>query len=76
MQTRRKEAEAEIEAKRAKMMADVKAVVESEKQKIMQNTEAETLALMQKIILNIVSNQIPQEVVQGSVQSAWKSYKG
>ena len=76
MQIKRKEADADIETKRAKMLEEVRAVVESEKQKIMQNTEAETLALMQKIILNIVSNQIPQEVVQSSVQSAWKSYKG
>jgi len=75
IEEKRKVAEAEIDAKRAKMLEEVRVVIDAEKSKIMANTEAEVLTLMQKIILDIVSNQIPQAVVQDSVQSAWKSYK-
>lgn len=71
----RKEAEALIEAKKAKMMEEMKTIIQSEKQNLIKNTEAEVLKLMQKIVLHVVSNKVPEDVIKGSVDAAWKQYK-
>jgi len=71
----RKTAEAEIEAKKGKMLVDIKAVIEEEKRTIMDHAQADVLKLMQKIVLHIVSNKIPADVISESVTESWKQYK-
>lgn len=75
IEAKQKSAEAEIEAKKAKMLEEVQTVIRAEKDALMANAEHEMLKLMQKIILHIVSNQIPQDVVKNSVETAWKQYQ-
>ncbi len=75
IEERRKLAEVEIEAKRVKMLADVKVVIDSEKRNIIDNAQSEVLALMQKVILHIVSNKIPENLVKESVTESWMKYK-
>ena len=71
---KRKQAEAEIDAKKSKMLADVKAIIDEEKAGIVGSAEKEVLKLMQKIVLHVVSNQIPEDVVKKSVDTAWNQY--
>lgn len=75
IEAKQKQAEAEIEAKKAKMLEEVQTVIKAEKEGLMASAEHEMLKLMQKIILHIVSNQIPQDVVKNSVETAWKQYQ-
>ena len=56
------------------MLEDVKAVIDQEKANIIGSAEKEVLKLMQKVVLHVVSNQIPEEVVEKSVDSAWRQY--
>lgn len=74
IEEKRKQAETEIDAKKAKMLVDVQEVIATEKANILVNSEKDVLKLMQKIILNIVSNQIPEDVVKKSVDTAWVQY--
>jgi len=74
IEAKRKSAEAEIDAKKAKMLEEVQAVISQEKAEIIQSSESHVLKLMQKVVLHIVSNQIPEEVVQSSVKTAWSKY--
>ncbi len=74
IEEKRKAAEAEIDAKKAKMLEEVQAVIAEEKANILRSAEDQALKLMQKVVLHIVSNQIPEEVVQSSVKTAWSQY--
>lgn len=72
---KRAAAEAEIDAKKTKMLLDVQAVIQNEKAKLMSSVQADMLKLMQKIVLHIVSNKIPEDVVKQSVTESWKTYQ-
>jgi len=72
---KRAAAEAEIDAKKTKMLLDVQAVIQNEKAKLMSAVQADMLKLMQKIVLHIVSNKIPEDVVKQSVSESWKTYQ-
>lgn len=76
IEAKQKKAEAEIDAKKAKMLEEVQQVINAEKSNMISSAEKEVLKLMQKIVLNIVSNQIPEDVVKKSVDTAWSNYAG
>lgn len=67
--------ETELDAKKAKMLAEVQAIIQSEKTRLMTSVQADMLKLMQKIVLHIVSNKIPEDVVKQSVHESWKNYQ-
>ncbi len=72
---KRKAAEAEIDAKKSKMLEEVKTIIDQEKANIIGSAEKEVLKLMQKVVMHVVSNQVPEDVVKKSVDSAWNQYK-
>jgi len=72
---RKKDAEAEIEASKAKMLADIKRVMDEEKANLQANVKKEVAALVEKMVLYIVNNKIPREVVEDSTKDAWNLYK-
>lgn len=72
---RRKAQEEEMELKKAKMLEEVRSLVEEEKQQILNKAEKQTLDLIEKVVLHVVSNKVPQDVVKGSVEEAWKSFR-
>jgi|CXWL01.1.fsa_nt_gi F-type H+-transporting ATPase subunit b len=75
LESKRKQQEEAMDLKKAKMMEDMRSVMEEEKGKIMENAEKQTLDLISKVLMHIVSNKIPQEVIQESVRDAWKTYQ-
>lgn len=71
---KRKAAEADIDAKKSKMLEEVKTIIDEEKANIIGSAEKEVLKLMQKIVLHVVSNEVPEDVVKKSVDGAWNRY--
>jgi F-type H+-transporting ATPase subunit b len=72
---KKKELTAEMDAEREKMLAKAQEEIASRKDKLVADAEKEILAVMQKIVLEIVQNKVPQNVVEESVDEAWKAYK-
>lgn len=75
LDAKRKEAEAEIDAKKAKMLDEVQAIIAKEKADLMNSAKNEILAMAQRMITYIVSNEIPQEVIKSSVAKSWEKFK-
>lgn len=65
----------EMEAARADMMQKAQAEIDQKKEQLIKDAEADVKRLMSQIILQIVENQVPEEVIQGSIKDAWKHYK-
>ncbi len=72
---RRAELNAEMETARAQMMERAQAEIDARKADMVKEVEDELKALMVRMVLHIVENKVPQDVIESSVQSAWKSYK-
>lgn len=75
LDARRKEAEKDIEEKRAKMLEEVQAVIAQEKGNLIRSAQQEILNTVQRMITYIVSNEIPEEVVKNSVTKSWEKFK-
>lgn len=75
IEQKRKDADAEIDAKKAKMIEDVKKVVNEEKASLKAGVQKEVLSLVEKMVLHIVHNKVPKDVIEESTQEAWKLYK-
>jgi F-type H+-transporting ATPase subunit b len=75
LENKRKEAEAEIDLRRAKMLEEVKKTITEEKAAIKNDIKDEILEIVQKMVLYIVSNKMPKDIVSASVKEAWDTYK-
>ncbi len=71
---KRAELTAEMEAARSDMMQKAQKEITERKDKLIKDAEAEIKQLMSKIILEIVENNVPEEVIEKSVKSAWTAY--
>lgn len=69
-----KEADAAIDAKKAKMMEDVQAAIKAEKDGLIGNTQGDILTMVEKMVNYIVSEKVSKEVVKESVNDAWAKY--
>lgn len=76
LESRRKEQEEALEARKAKMLEEVRTIVADEKGAILKKAEAQTLELIEKVVHYVVSNNVPQDIVKNSVQEAWKKVNG
>lgn len=65
----------EMEAEKEKVLAKAQDEIALRKERLIGDAEKEILALMQKIILEIVQNKVPENVIELSVEEAWKAYK-
>lgn len=72
---RRKDAEAEIDSRKTKMLEDVQKVVNEEKATLQASVQKEMMALVEKMVLHIVHNKVSKDVVAKSTEEAWKLYK-
>ncbi len=63
-----------MEAKKAKMLEEVRTIVANEKDSILKKAEQQTLSLIEKVVLHVVSNNVPQDIVKSSVKDAWNKY--
>ncbi len=70
---KRAELTSEMEAARAKMMEKAQAEIDQKKDSLIKEVEADVMKLMTRIILDIVENKVPEDVVEGSIQTAWKN---
>ena len=75
VETEREKLTSEMEVAKSKMMAKAQEEIESKKSALVSEVEADLKRVITQIVLHIVENQVPEEVVQKSVVSAWKSYK-
>ncbi len=76
LDTKRKEQEEELEARKTKMLDEVRGIVADEKASILKKAEAQTLEIIEKVVHYVVSNNVPQDIVKSSVQEAWKKVNG
>lgn len=65
---------AEMEKSRNEMVQKANKEITERKASLVKEAEKEILVLMRKVILEIVENKIPENVIQESVESAWKQY--
>ncbi len=70
---KKKELMTEMEQTRNLMLAKTQEEIEAKKEGLMKEVEGDVKTLMAKIILNIVENKVPEDVIQESVGSAWKT---
>jgi len=75
--TEKKRAEliAEMDKARTEMLEKAQQEIEVRKAGIIKDAEAEVKKVMTKIILHIVENKVPEDVIESSIKSAWKSQK-
>lgn len=64
----------EMEAKRVEMLEKAQQEIDQKKENLLKEAEKEVKELMTKIILHIVENKVPQDVIDSSIKSAWKTY--
>lgn len=72
---KRAELTAEMDKTRSEMMAKAHKEIETRKENLIKEAEKEIKVIMTKIILNIVENKVPENVIDESINSAWKQYK-
>lgn len=75
LDAKKKEAEAEIELKKARMIEEVQAVMATEKANLIQGVQKEMLNTVQRMLAYIVSNEIPAETIKSSVEKSWEKFK-
>jgi F-type H+-transporting ATPase subunit b len=71
---KRSEMISEMEEKRAEMIRKAQEEIDQRKNSLLKEAENQVKELMVKIILEIVEKQVPENVVQDSISSAWKKY--
>lgn len=65
---------AEMDKARTELIQKANKEISDKKDALIKEAEKEILVIMRKIILEIVENKIPENVIQESVDSAWKTY--
>ncbi len=75
LEAKRKEAEAEIETKKARMLEEVQALIAKEKADLIHGVQKEMLNTVQRMLAYIVSNELPEELIQKSVAKSWEKFK-
>ena len=75
LEEKQRKVEAEIDAKKMKMLDEVKKVMADEKEKLMGGVQKELLTMVQKMVTHIVSHDIPKETIEKSVSGAWEQFK-
>lgn len=64
----------EMEKTRHEMIQKANEEIEKRKIGLIKEVEAELRKIISKIILEIVEHKVPSEVIDGSIDSAWKKY--
>lgn len=72
---KRSQLEAEMTTVRTEMLQKAQEEIETRKGQLMKEVEGTLLELMKKIVLEVVQHKVPEDVIMGSIQDAWKSYK-
>lgn len=72
---KRAELTKEMDEARVTMMAKAEKEIAERKESLIKEAEGELKEIMVKIVLDIVENQVPEEVIENSINSAWKQYK-
>ncbi len=71
---KRAEMVAKMEAEREEMLAKTSAEITEHKDRMVAEVEKQLLSLMQKIVLEIVHHKVPEDVIQASINEAWKTH--
>lgn len=75
LEAKRTELIEQMETERNEMLAKTEKEMVERKEALFQEAEKQMLQVIEKMVLYIVRNKLPQEVVNQSVQEAWKEYK-
>ena len=65
----------EMEEAKNKMVEDARAQIEEEKKALITETEKKIVSMIEKVILSILSNKVPENVIQESVEASWDAQK-
>jgi F0F1-type ATP synthase membrane subunit b/b' len=65
----------EMEAKRSKMLEEARAVIVEQKNLIITEAEKDVLVIIKSVILDILSNNVPEEAIENSIKKSWKVNK-
>ncbi|PIQ79100.1 hypothetical protein COV81_03205 [Candidatus Peregrinibacteria bacterium CG11_big_fil_rev_8_21_14_0_20_41_10] len=71
---KRTELVTEMEKEREVLLTKANAEIDKRKNELVSDVEKSLLVLMKKIVLEIVHNKVPEDVIQSSVNDAWKTY--
>ena len=75
LQEKRTELMQQIENERQKLIEETKAQLNKEKNEIIQAAETEVIKIMKKVLLEVISNKVPENVIEQSVSESWSKYK-
>lgn len=64
-----------LDYERSVMLEKANQEIETRKKTLIKDAESRMLELVKKIVLYIVQNKVPGEVINQSVQDAWRQYK-
>lgn len=62
----------EAEQERTRLLDEARKQIKSEKERLMKDVESDTRKRIEQTILFVLKNKIPADLVQKSVESAWK----
>jgi len=74
LERKQKEAEAHMDTQRAKMFEEAQKTIDDAKARLFSEVKSEMLTKVKAMVLSIVSNRVPHDVVEQSVQEAWNKY--
>lgn len=64
----------EMNNQKIKLLEEAQKDIDRRKSQLIKEAEQETLNTTMRVINYILQNKVPQDVVEGSVREAWKSY--
>lgn len=70
-ETKSRELIAEAETRKEELIDEARVVIEEMKNRLQKEVEADVKARMEKVILHVLANDVPEETVKKSVESAW-----
>ncbi|NCN07874.1 ATP synthase F0 subunit B [Candidatus Falkowbacteria bacterium] len=65
----------EMEEKRGKMLTEARAIIGEQKKLIVAEAEKDVISLIKSVMLDILSDGVPEEVIEKSIKKSWQSNK-
>lgn len=75
IEQRREELMREMDAHKAKLLADAREQIELKKNSLIKDAQNEMMDTIKKVVLFVVQNKIPEDVIRKSIEESWNDYK-
>lgn len=71
----RSELMSEMEERRGKMLEEARGIIIEQKNSIIAEAEKDILAMIKTVMLDILSGDVPEEVIEASIKKSWQINK-